>query len=82
MKLYQHTKNKLIPLFNSILEPSDQIGYINMLKMRLFHQFAQGEIVHLKILQSDWLRGFWLISQEQDFSQRICAATQQIKFSI
>ena len=41
MKLYQHAKNKLIPLFNSILESSNQIGHINMLKMRLFHQFAQ-----------------------------------------
>ena len=35
--------------------------------------------MHLEILQSDWLRGFWPISQEQDFSQRICAGTQQIK---
>ena len=41
MKLYQHAKNKLIPLVNSILESRDQIGHINMLKMRLFHQFAQ-----------------------------------------
>ena len=41
MKLHQHAKNKLIPLFNSILESSDQIGHIKMLKMRLFHQFAQ-----------------------------------------
>ena len=28
-----------------------------------------GEIVDLKILQSDWLRPFQLIFQEQDFSQ-------------
>ena len=28
-----------------------------------------GEIVDLKILQSDWLRIFQLIFQEQDFSQ-------------
>ena len=41
LKLYQHAKNKLIPLANSILESSDQIGHINMLKMRLFHQFSQ-----------------------------------------
>ena len=39
-KLYQHAKNKLIPLVNSILESSDLIGHMNMLKMRLFHQFA------------------------------------------
>ena len=41
MKLYQDARNKLIPLVNSILESSDQIGHINMQKMRLFHQFAQ-----------------------------------------
>ena len=41
MKLYKHAKNKLIPLLNLILESRDQIGHINMLKMRLFHQFAQ-----------------------------------------
>ena len=41
MKLYQHAQNKLVLLVNSILESSDQIGQINLLKMRLFHQFAQ-----------------------------------------
>ena len=41
MKLYQHAKNKLIPLVNSILESSNQIGHINMLKMKLFNQFSQ-----------------------------------------
>ena len=41
MELYQHAKNKLIPLVNSIFEFSNQIGHINMLKMRLLHQFAQ-----------------------------------------
>ena len=28
-----------------------------------------GEIIDLKILQSDWLRALWSMSQEQDFSQ-------------
>ena len=32
MKLYQDAKNKLIPLANSILESSNQIGQIKMLK--------------------------------------------------
>ena len=27
-----------------------------------------GKLVESKILQSDWLRAFWTISQEQDFS--------------
>ena len=41
IKLYHYAENKLIPLVNSILDFSDQIGHINMLKMRLFHQFSQ-----------------------------------------
>ena len=36
MKLYQHAKNKLIPLDNSILESSNQIGHTNILQMRMF----------------------------------------------
>ena len=28
-----------------------------------------GETLDLKILRSDWLKAFWSISQEQDFSQ-------------
>ena len=28
-----------------------------------------GEIVDLKIVQSDWQRAVWSISQKQDFSQ-------------
>ena len=35
-------------------------------------------MVHLEILQSDWLREQEQ-SQEQDFSQRICTGTQEIK---
>ena len=41
MKFDQHAKNKLIPLVNSILESSNQLGHINMLRMRLFKQFNQ-----------------------------------------
>ena len=42
--------------------------------------FCSGEMVDLKIQQSDWLRAFWPISQEQDFSPKymICAGTHQI----
>ena len=40
---------------------------------------CSGEILDLKILQSDWLRAFWPISQEKYFSKyRICAGTHQI----
>ena len=41
---------------------------------------CSGEMVDLKILEFDWLRSFWPISQKQDFSKlRICAGTQQTK---
>ena len=30
---------------------------------------CSGEIVDLKILQSDWLKAFWPVSHKQDFSQ-------------
>ena len=82
MKLYQDAKNKLIPLVNSILESSEQIGHINMLKNEIVSSICSGEIVHLEILQFDWLRGFWLISQEQDFSLRICAGNKNFQYRI
>ena len=37
-----------------------------MQKARLFHY---RDIFDLKIMQSDWPRAFWSISQETDFSQ-------------
>ena len=30
---------------------------------------CSGNIIDIKILQSDWLRALWPLSQEQDFSQ-------------
>ena len=45
-----------------------------MQKNKAISLICSGEIVDLKILQFDWVRKFWPISQEQDFSQyRICA---------
>ena len=39
---------------------------------------SSGRIIDLKILQSDWLRAFWPISQEKVFQKsRISAETQQ-----
>ena len=32
---------------------------------------GSGQIIDLKILQSDWLRAFWPIPQEQDFFPNI-----------
>ena len=31
---------------------------------------CSGEMVHLKIMQSEWLKAFWPISPEQDLSQQ------------
>ena len=66
MKLYLYAKNKLIPLTNSILESSNRL--VILAKNETVSSICLGEIVHLEILQSDWLREFWPISQEQDFS--------------
>ena len=38
-------------------------------KNQTFSLICSRDIVDLKILQPDWSRAFWLISQEQDFSQ-------------
>ena len=38
-------------------------------KNRTILSICSGEIVHLKILQSGWLRACWLISQEPIFFQ-------------
>ena len=46
-------------------------------KTEVISSICSGEIVDLKILQSDWMRAIWPISQKHDFSQyRICAGTQ------
>ena len=38
-------------------------------KNQAFSSIYSRDIVDLKILQSDWQRAFWSISQEPDFSQ-------------
>ena len=45
-------------ILNHFLESSDEI-----------YSISSGELVHFKNMQSDWLRAFWPISREQDFSQ-------------
>ena len=43
--------------------PKDKlISSVNSIRNHLI------QIVNLEILQSDWLRGFWPVSQAQDFS--------------
>ena len=58
MNLYQHTKNQLILEIQYTLGSSDEIC-----------STCHGEMVHLEIMQLDWLRIFWSASPEQDFSQ-------------
>ena len=36
-------------------------------KIQAFSSFSSRDTVDLKILQSDWLKAFWPISQEPDF---------------
>ena len=38
-------------------------------KNQAFSSFCSRKIVDLKIMQSDWPRAFWIISQEPDFTQ-------------
>ena len=38
-------------------------------KNQSFLSLRSGDIVNLKILQSDWPKAFWPISQEPDFFQ-------------
>ena len=38
-------------------------------KNQAFSSLCSGDVVSLEILQSDWPRAFWQISQEPDFSQ-------------
>ena len=38
-------------------------------KSQAFSSLCSSDVVDLKILQSDWPRAFWYISQELDFSQ-------------
>ena len=57
-----HSQN----IFNQLL---DLVNLYEHAKNEAVSSICSGEIVDLKILQSDWLRAFWPISQEQDFSQ-------------
>ena len=58
---------------------------IDMQRITLFHSFVQKILINLKIKESDWLRPFWLISREQDFSQikNLCRnTTNNINFHV
>ena len=78
MKLYQHAKNKLIPLVNSILESNDQIGHINIIKTETVSSICSGEIVHLEI----WLteRILACISGTIFFPNDLCRKTANKNF--
>ena len=53
-------------IFNQLLIFMD---FYRHAKNEAISSICSAEIVHLKILQSDWLRAFWPIIQEQDLSQ-------------
>ena len=52
--------------------------FVSTSKNEAISSICSRKIVDLKILQSDWLRAFWPIYQEQGFSHRIYAETKQI----
>ena len=51
-----------------------------MQKNQTSSSFCSGDIVNLKILQSEWSRAFWPISLEPEFSQvwDLCKNTTNI----
>ena len=80
MNLYQHAKSQFISSihfsFLTRLAISTTKNLNQLLIFLNFYQLAKdedvssissGEIIDLKILQSDWLRPFWSLSQKQDF---------------
>ena len=63
MPIFDHAQLKIV---------SQLVIFVNFYqhaKNEAVSSICSGEIGHLKILQPDWLGGFWPISQEQDFSQ-------------
>ena len=66
-------------VFNQLLL---SLNFYQHAKNEAVWSICSGEIVDLKILQSDWLRAFWPISQKVFSKYRICAKTQQYKFSL
>ena len=53
---------------NTLDQPLTFVNLYQHAKKEAASLICYGEI-DLKILQSDWLRALWSISQEQDFSQ-------------
>ena len=51
-------------------------------KNQAFSSFRSRDIIYLKILQSDWPKTFWHISQEPDFSKIFPSILQLIQTSI
>ena len=51
-------------------------------RYRRYAYFSSIDIVNLKIMQSDWTRGFWLISQKSNFSRiwDLCRILANINF--
>ena len=60
--IFHHAHTKKLSTFNFC-------EFASTCKELQFHPFVQKILINLKIKESDWLRPFWLISREQDFSQ-------------
>ena len=57
------------------------VNFYQLARNKAVSSICSREIVHLKILLSDWLRIFWPVSQEQDLSQikDLCISTANNK---
>ena len=57
------------------------VNFYQLARNEAVSSICSREIVHLKILLSDWLKAFWPVSQEQDLSQikDLCMSTANNK---
>ena len=79
MKLYQHAKNKLIPLVNSISSPESRLAISTCWKWDCFINLLgrNSSFRNPGIWLADWILAY--ISGIRFLGYRICAGTQQIK---
>ena len=71
---HPRTTSQVTPVFNH-----EQTYICQHAKRRTISSFCSRDIADVKILQSDWPKEFWSISQESDFPKyRICAGIEQI----
>ena len=57
------------PTQKKLYQPLNFVNFYKHAKSQAISFIFSGDTIDLKILQYDWLRAFWPLSQEQDFFQ-------------